>query len=103
LISKTLEDAVARIAPKRALEKEQISQIFEFVAAITAIPVGAIEQAELAEQIVTILFAILITLAWKIWTLSRTKKSWQNSRGRKMANARNYRPGMEATCLTSII
>ena len=45
LIGKTLEDAVARIAPKRSINKEQAKQIFEFVATMTGIPVGSIEQA----------------------------------------------------------
>ena len=45
LIGKTLEDTVMRISPKRAINNEQIKQIFEFVATITNIPLGAIEQA----------------------------------------------------------
>lgn len=45
LIGKTLEDAIARIAPKRVLDKDQVKQIFDFVAAMTNIPAGAIEQA----------------------------------------------------------
>ena len=47
LIGKTLEDVVARLCPKRAITKDQAKQVFEFVATMTAIPVGAIEQAGL--------------------------------------------------------
>jgi preprotein translocase subunit SecA len=48
LISKTLEDTVGRIAPKRIITKEQVKPIFEFIATLTNIPVGAIEQAGLS-------------------------------------------------------
>jgi preprotein translocase subunit SecA len=45
LIGKTLEDSVGRIAPKHILDKDQVNQIFDFVATLTNIPAGAIEQA----------------------------------------------------------
>lgn len=50
LISKTLEDMVARIAPKRSLNKEQAQQLFEFVATMTGIPVASVEQAGISKK-----------------------------------------------------
>lgn len=47
LISKTLQDTVARMCPGRSLQAEQVKQVFEFISVMTTIPVGAIEQAGL--------------------------------------------------------
>jgi len=44
-IGKALQDAAARIAPKRNIEKEQIKLMFEFVATLTGIPVSEIDKA----------------------------------------------------------
>lgn len=44
-IGKALQDAAARIAPKRNLEKEQIKLMFEFVSTLTGIPVSEIDKA----------------------------------------------------------
>jgi preprotein translocase subunit SecA len=44
-IGKVLQDAVARIAPKRSLDKEQVKLMFEFVTALTGIPVNDIEKS----------------------------------------------------------
>jgi preprotein translocase subunit SecA len=43
-IGKALQDAAARIAPKRSLTNEQIKLMFEFVSTLTGIPVSKIEQ-----------------------------------------------------------
>lgn len=45
LISKTLQDVIARFCPKRSITKEQAQQVLEFVSVMTNIPVVSIQQA----------------------------------------------------------
>lgn len=50
LISKTLQDIVARMCPSRSIQPEQAKQVLEFISVMTAIPVGAIEQAGISTK-----------------------------------------------------
>jgi preprotein translocase subunit SecA len=75
LIGKTLEDVVARIAPKRALDKDQVKQIFDFVSTITNIPTGAIEQAGISTANSDILISDLNNFLLEKYELYRGAKN----------------------------